>query len=110
MFAADIPQTIKQAYQDMRDGGDPWVALGDFSHDWYGNYPEPNQRAALVAEPVELPEEEVSPEQLLPLRQWAACEKLKSKAVADRMRCSRLYHDYLPPLSTWLRLRPQKSR
>ena len=72
MFAVDIPQTIKQAYQDLKDGGDPWVAIGDFSHDWYGNYPEPNQRADLVAEPVELPEGEVSPEQFLQLRQWAA--------------------------------------
>jgi hypothetical protein len=72
MFAADIPQTIKRAYQDMRDGGDPWVAIGDFSHDWYGNYPESDQRAALVAESIELPQEEISPEQFLSLRQWAA--------------------------------------
>lgn len=68
MFAADIPQTIKRAYQDIKDQADPWVALGDFSHDWYGNYPEPEQRMALVAEPIEFLEEEATPE----LQQWAA--------------------------------------
>jgi hypothetical protein len=68
MFAIDIPQTMKQAYQDIREGNEPWVALGDFSHDWYGNYPETAQRIALVAEPVEIPAESDPVE----LRQWAA--------------------------------------
>src|SRR5689334_17995133 len=67
MFAQDIPQTIKRAFQDIREGNDPWIALGDFSHDWHGNYPAPDQRAALVAEPIELPEEA-----MLEQRQWAA--------------------------------------
>ncbi len=68
MFAIDIQQTIKKAYQEIREGSDPWVALGDFSHDWYGNYPEAAQRMALVAEPLEVPGETAP----LELRQWAA--------------------------------------
>ena len=68
MFAIDIQQTIKKAYQEIREGSDPWVALGDFSHDWYGNYPEAAQRMALVAEPLEVPGEAEPTE----LRQWAA--------------------------------------
>ena len=68
MFAIDTPQSIKQAYQDIKNGDDPWVAIGDFSHDWYGNYPETAQRIALVSEPVEIPGEA----EPVDLRQWAA--------------------------------------
>lgn len=71
MFAADIQQTIKRAYQDIRNGDDPWVAIGDFSHDWFGNYAIPDQRVRLVAEPIEFPEG-VSSEEQLQLRQWGA--------------------------------------
>jgi hypothetical protein len=67
MFAIEVPQTIKQAYQDVKNGDDPWVAIGDFSHDWYGNYPETAQRIALVAEPVVIPIVAS-----VELRQWAA--------------------------------------
>src|SRR5450432_2234143 len=67
MFAIDTPQTIKQAYQDIKDGDDPWVAIGDFSHDWYGNYPEAAQRMALVSEPIAIPAVAS-----VELRQWAA--------------------------------------
>jgi hypothetical protein len=65
MFASDIAQTIKKAYQDIADGGDLWVAIGDFSHDWYGNYATQEQRTTLVAEPIEGAE-------TLEQRQWAA--------------------------------------
>lgn len=68
MFAIDTPQTIKQAYQDIKNGDDPWVALGNFSHDWYGNYRETAQRLALVSDLVEIPAETDPVEQ----RQWAA--------------------------------------
>lgn len=70
MFANATQQTIRQAYRDIRNGDDPWIAIGDFSHDWFGNYV--NQRAELVAEPIEMLEEETAPEQQLHLRQWAA--------------------------------------
>jgi hypothetical protein len=67
MFAIDTPQTIKQVYQDIKNGDDPWVAIGDFSHDWYGNYPETAQRIALVEEPITIPAAAS-----IELRQWAA--------------------------------------
>ena len=67
MFAIDTPQTIKQVYQDIKNGDDPWVAIGDFSHDWYGNYPETAQRIALVSEPIVVPSVAS-----IELRQWAA--------------------------------------
>ena len=70
MFAANVLQTIKQAYEDILAGDDPWVAIGDFSHDWFGNYV--NQRTDLVAEPIGFSPEVVSPEQALTARQWAA--------------------------------------
>jgi hypothetical protein len=67
MFAADIPQTIKRAYQDIREGGEPWVAIGDFSHDWHRPSTSAEGRAALVVEPITLPDEPT-----LEQRQWAA--------------------------------------
>lgn len=70
MFAANILQTIKQTYADILAGDDPWVAIGDFGHDWFDNYV--NQRADLVADPIDFSPEVVSPEQSLPARQWAA--------------------------------------
>jgi hypothetical protein len=69
MFATAIQQTIKRAYRDIQNGTDPWVAIGDFSHDWFGNYAD--QRSDLVAEPLELPTS-VPLEQRLLFRQWAA--------------------------------------
>ncbi len=68
MFAIDTPQTIKKVLQDITNGDDPWVAIGNFSHDWYGNYPETAQRLGLVAEPIEIPEAVEIGE----LQQWAA--------------------------------------
>ncbi|GHO71661.1 hypothetical protein KSC_105530 [Ktedonobacter sp. SOSP1-52] len=78
MFALDVPQTIAEAFRQIHNGEDPWQAIGNFSHDWYGNYPTPEQRCALVAEPIKIglsePEHEASqsPEQQMQLRQWAA--------------------------------------
>lgn len=66
-FAEDKAQTIAEAFRDICRGQDPWVALGDFSHDFFGNYCEPDQRMELVREPIELPEQS-TPE----VRQWAA--------------------------------------
>lgn len=60
MFAAGIQQTIQRAYRDIRNGDDPWVAIGDFSHDWFGNYA--NQRVELVSEPLELSDETETPQ------------------------------------------------
>lgn len=68
MFAEDIPQTIKRTYQEIREGNDPWIAISEFSHDWYGNYTTMTQRIALVSDPVEIPQEDHPVE----LGQWAA--------------------------------------
>ncbi len=65
MFAANILQTIAVAYREICAGEDPWVAIGDFSHDWYGNFPD--RRVELVREPVLLPSAATLEE-----RQWAA--------------------------------------
>jgi hypothetical protein len=66
MFAAvDTPQTIAEAYREICAGQDPWIALGDFSHDFFGNFAD--RRAELVSEPILIPEN-ATPE----LRQWAA--------------------------------------
>jgi len=56
-FAEDKTQTIAQAFRDICDGQDPWVALGDFSHDFFGNYPDSDLRMGLVRDPVAIPEE-----------------------------------------------------
>jgi len=70
MFATNnIQQTIKCTYEDIQNGDDPWVALGDFANDWFGR--NKDIRAGLVAEPLELPIEAPS-DQVLLLRQWAA--------------------------------------
>ena len=69
MFATAIQQTMKRAYRDIQNGEDPWVAIGDFSHDWFGNYAD--QRPELVEEPLELPAE-APLDQVLLFRQWAA--------------------------------------
>jgi hypothetical protein len=66
-FAEDNVQTIAEAFRDICAGQDPWVALGDFSHDFFGNYPELDQRVELVKEPLELPAQPA-----LELQQWAA--------------------------------------
>jgi hypothetical protein len=70
VFIAAIQQTIRQAYWDIQHGDDPWVAIGNFSHAWFGNYV--NQRTKLVTDPIELTSQEALTTQHLYLRQWAA--------------------------------------
>ncbi len=45
-----VVQTITRAYQQICDGVDPWVALGNFRNAWYG-YAKDN-RLVLVEEPL----------------------------------------------------------
>ncbi|MBV9258496.1 MAG: hypothetical protein JO215_10800, partial [Ktedonobacteraceae bacterium] len=68
MFASNTPQTIKQVYEDIKNGDDPWRPIGDFSHDWYSNHAEAAQRITLVSEPVEI----VNAAEPVEQRQWAA--------------------------------------
>jgi hypothetical protein len=46
-------QTIELAYKEICAGEDPWIALGNFLNDFFGNFPE--LRAELVKDPITLP-------------------------------------------------------
>jgi hypothetical protein len=48
-------QTMARSYQEILQGqgGTPWVPLGNFMLDFFRNFPAPEQRAALLAEPLE---------------------------------------------------------
>ena len=46
-------QTISISYREILTGEDPWVALGNFMNDFYGNFPD--QRAELVRESLQEP-------------------------------------------------------
>jgi hypothetical protein len=49
-------QTIATAYKEICEGEEPWIALGNFMNDFFGNFPE--RREELLQEP---PEEPVDP-------------------------------------------------
>src|SRR6266852_3762725 len=53
MYLADL-QTIALTYQDICQGEQPWVALGNFMNDWF-DYAK-DWRAELVAAPLSLSE------------------------------------------------------
>jgi hypothetical protein len=55
MFITDTPQTMKQVYQEIIEGKDPWIALGNFMNSWYDYHK--NQRRMLVKEPPQVPEQ-----------------------------------------------------
>ncbi len=55
--------TVRQSFDRVRRGEDPWIALGDFLDDW--RRAEPDQRPLLVAEPIETTENDQQ-------RRWAA--------------------------------------
>src|SRR5258708_8165867 len=58
-------QTITIAYQEICAGKDPWIPLGNFMNDLFGNYP--THRAELVREQILLRSDASVEEQ-----QWAA--------------------------------------
>ncbi len=55
--------TVRQSFDRVRRGEDPWIVLGDFLDDW--RRAEPDQRPLLVAEPIGTTEDD-------PQRRWAA--------------------------------------
>ena len=57
-------QTIEVSYREICQGEAPWIALGNFMNDFFGNFPE--RRQELVNEPVQEPAD-ASPE----LHRWA---------------------------------------
>lgn len=48
-------QTIEISYREICAGEDPWIPLGNFMNDFFGNYPD--QRAELVKYPIHEPDE-----------------------------------------------------
>ena len=46
-------QTISISYREILTDEDPWIALGNFMNDFFGNYPD--RRAELVCEPLQVP-------------------------------------------------------
>ncbi len=48
----DPLQTMARAYQQICQGEDPWIALGNFMNDWFAYAKD--QREALVADPVSI--------------------------------------------------------
>jgi hypothetical protein len=60
----DELQTISRSYQEICEGKDPWLPLGNFMHDFFGSHT--TRRKKLVKEPLRLPEHP-TPEQ----HRWA---------------------------------------
>ena len=58
------PQTMRCVYQEIIEGKDPWIPLGNFMNSWYAYHKR--RRSMLIREPIELPENP-TPEQL----RWA---------------------------------------
>ncbi|GCF08398.1 hypothetical protein [Dictyobacter arantiisoli] len=48
-------QTMAVSYQEICAGADPWLPLGNFMNDFFGNFTE--QRAELLLEPLQLPDD-----------------------------------------------------
>jgi hypothetical protein len=74
--------TIATAYNNICQGVAPWIALGNFMHDFFGNYPR--QRRQLLRDPIEL-----SPFPTLEQRQWAAFCAASVEYLSERysLRC-----------------------
>src|SRR5260370_9249596 len=47
-------QTFKRLYAQIIAGEEPWIALGNMMHQWFGRYQQ--YRAELVREAIEVPE------------------------------------------------------
>jgi hypothetical protein len=48
-------QTIEVSFREICEGEDPWIPLGNFLNDFFGNYPE--RREELVRDPFQKPED-----------------------------------------------------
>jgi hypothetical protein len=48
-------QTIEVSFREICEGEDPWIPLGNFLNDFFGNYPE--RREELVRDPLQKPED-----------------------------------------------------
>ena len=64
MKTCDQLQTIAVTYAEICQGEKPWIALGNFMNDFFGNFPD--RREELVKDPIQ-ESSEASPE----LHRWA---------------------------------------
>jgi len=51
----DTLQTMSRSYQEICEGKDPWLPLGNFMHDFFGSHTA--RRKKLIKDPVCLPED-----------------------------------------------------
>jgi hypothetical protein len=49
---------MRESYREICDGEDPWIPLGNFMNDYFGNAPE--MREELVKDPIQEPEDATS--------------------------------------------------
>ncbi|HEX4206429.1 MAG TPA: hypothetical protein VHZ51_19970 [Ktedonobacteraceae bacterium] len=57
-------QTISLSYKEICEGEDPWIPLGNFMNDFFGNFPD--QRAELVKDAIQMPQAPT-----IELQRWA---------------------------------------
>ncbi len=48
-------QTIQVSFREICEGEDPWLPLGNFMNDFFGNFPD--RREELVKDPIQEPED-----------------------------------------------------
>ena len=65
MHRVDHLHTMAATFQDISQGEEPWIALGNFMNDWF-DYAK-DRRAELVAAPLSLPQDANEQQ-----RRWAA--------------------------------------
>src|SRR5260370_15840546 len=58
-------QTMRLSFEEICQGEDPWIPLGNFMHSWYGGHPE--HRTKMVVDP--LPDPTTYPPEM---HTWAA--------------------------------------
>lgn len=81
-------QTIARAYQQICDGVEPWIALGNFRNAWYG-YAK-NYRTDLVNDPIIEPKQHTEH-----TRRWGAFCAASVEFLCDRysVPCPEWVHD-----------------
>ena len=70
MHLTDHLHTMAGAFQEISEGEEPWIALGNFLNDWF-DYAK-DHRPELVAAPLSLPQDTNQQR-----RRWAAFRRSK---------------------------------
>ena len=89
-------QTMAIAYQEICEDNDPWVALGMFSHDFFGNFV--HLRNELVRDPICEPSDATDEQ-----HRWAVFCAASVEYLCYRygVPCPVWVHDYPPLASPW---------